>query len=116
MPDIIIHVEDFPGNCQNCPLCYDCCACTVTGKRIWHADIDPGTERLPDCPVRFADRIETFADEIRAMSDEKMADWLTTHDLKCYWEGHLSKKGYLEYLRQRSKLSQVQSEGETKND
>lgn len=51
MTEIIIHVEDFPGNCLQCPLCYDCCACIITGSRIYNAGIDPETGHLPNCPA-----------------------------------------------------------------
>lgn len=40
------------------------------------------------------------ADKIRDMSDEELAEWLVSHDMKCFDDGHLSKDGYVDWLKQ----------------
>lgn len=115
MAELVVHGMKMPVDCESCPVCdYEQANCLIADDRNTLPHF-PG-KRAEWCPLGEKGQPETFADEIRAMSDEDLADWLVSHDLKCYWEGHLSKEGYLEYLRQRSKLSLIQSEGETEND
>lgn len=42
----------------------------------------------------------TNADRIRAMADEEMAGWLVDHDKKCFHSGHLSRHGYITWLKE----------------
>lgn len=42
----------------------------------------------------------TNADRIRAMKDEELAGWLVDHDKKCFHSGHLSRHGYITWLKQ----------------
>lgn len=50
--------------------------------------------------------VKTNADKIRQMSNEELAEWLVSHDMKCFDDGHLSKDGYVDWLKQ-----EVESDG-----
>lgn len=56
---------------------------------------DPDMER--DFPYY---KIKTNADRIRTMTDEELAGWLVDHDKKCFHSGHLSRHGYITWLKE----------------
>lgn len=42
----------------------------------------------------------TWGDRIRAMTDEKLADWIMSHDCKTNLYGYLSREETLDWLEQ----------------
>lgn len=43
---------------------------------------------------------DTRGDLVRQMTDEELAEWLVEHDEKCFHFGHLSKEGYVAWLKE----------------
>ena len=111
MSELVVHGMKMPVDCESCPVCdYEQANCLIADDRNTLPHV-PG-KRAEWCPLGEKGQPETFADAIRAMSDEDLADWLVSHDLKCYWEGHLTKEGYLKILREKSDRSLSADGGE----
>lgn len=45
----------MPTRCYDCPFCYDYCSCIILGDGFFNSinspAIDPGEERLCNCPL-----------------------------------------------------------------
>ena len=86
-------------NCGNCKY-------SVTDNGVFaKATFCLGQKEMPivnlsDTCKDWKSKHKTKADNIREMSDEELAEWLVSHDKKCFLDGPLSKEGYIHWLKQ----------------